>query len=766
VRRPDRDVGILVQGGKQISGSLRKVDQRPFDNITARGLASLPASVYADNAVTGVLLSARRQRIVVALAVLVALGLAGVVLTAFPKRYHAEAVVQFNFGRQDGDTGAGPDSSLTLDPTAVVQGEAVVLRSHMMARRIVTRLGLAAEPEQPEKSIWNTLAAWLPRTFLSNYLSDGVLQPVTSADQAERDLMSRLTIGTDNRSYVLTIGYTADSPKAAARIANAVANEYIEERAEAKAGADNRRAGWLEAQIVASTRELGDAENAVAAYRAKVGLVESPSGGDSVGDQQLTSLTSQANDASLARMAAETRLARIQELSRSGAALATSDLQDLPTIQALIQRERTARTDLVELQTRLGMLHPSVVQAQASLNSAVTALNAEVARTVSGLEANVEATQRMERVLTDRLNALRVQVIAAKARQSTLRNLDDQARAIRERLSSLRRSYDQVVASRALGVVAASLAVQAQAVRFSASPNPIVILAAALLAGLLIGISCAVLIERRDHGLRSSTEVTPSMGVRCLGMLPEVSRKTLVDSEPLGRKRTLERSMLDEAIRMVGAGVQMFDGASTGRVVLVTSVAPGEGKSVFVQALADVIVMSGQRVLVINGAPSCNGQPESGQHDSHDVIDPTPLNGVRHLVVKRKVVSSFANEVFDTDYVTRLLDDARRHFDIVLVEGPPVMLVADSLVLARYVDTTILLVRWATTSRVWIEATLRCMRENSVAIDGLVLTRVDLSRHARMRFSDQCAQYLRQRYFYGRLSGRSKARRSDSARAA
>jgi hypothetical protein len=53
--------------------------------------------------------------------------------------------------------------------------------------------------------------------------------------------------------------------------------------------------------------------------------------------------------------------------------------------------------------------------------------------------------------------------------------------------------------------------------------------------------------------------------------------------------------MFDEAIRMVGAGVQVFDGASTGRVVLVTSVAPAEGKSVFVQALADVIVMSGQR---------------------------------------------------------------------------------------------------------------------------------------------------------------------------
>jgi succinoglycan biosynthesis transport protein ExoP len=757
---------VRGQGGKQISGSFGKVDQRPFDNITARALGSLPANVYADNVVTGVLLSARRQRVAVTLAVLVALALAGVMLAVFPKRYHAEAVVQFNFGRQDADTGAGSDSTLALDPAAVVQGEAVVLRSHMMARRIVTRLGLSTETDLPIKTIWNTLAAWLPQTFLSNYMPDSINQSVTSTDQVERDLMSRLTISTDNRSYVVTIGYTADSPKIAARMANAVANEYIQQRAEAKANADNRRAGWLEAQIVASSRELGEAENAVSAYRAKAGLVDNPSGGDSVVDPQLANLTSQTNDATLARMAAETRLARIQELSRSGAALATSDLQDLPTIQALIQRERTARTEVVELQTRLGMLHPSVVQAQASLNSAVTALNAEVARTVSGLEANVEAAQKMERILTDRMDALRVQVIAAKARQTTLRNLDDQARAIRERLSSLRRSYDQVVASRALGAVAASLAVQAEPVRYATSPNAIVILAVALVAGLAVGISCAVLIERRDHGLRSSTEVTPSMGVRCLGMLPEVSRKTLADREPLGRKRSLERSMLDEAVRMVGAGVQMFDSASTGRVVLVTSVAPSEGKSMFLQALADVIVMSGQRVLVINGAPSCDALADSGQYDSHDVIDPTPRDGVRHLIVKRKVVSTFASEVFDTDYITRVLDDARRHFDVILVEGPPVMLVADSLVLARYVDTTILLVRWASTSRVWTEATLRCMRENSIAVDGLVLTRVDLNRHARMRFSDQCAQYLRQRYFYGRLSGRSKARRTDSVRAA
>jgi polysaccharide biosynthesis transport protein len=558
--------------------------------------------------------------------------------------------------------------------------------------------------------------------------------------------MSRLTVSTDNRTYIITISYAANSPVVAARVANAVANEYLQRRAEAKIDVDDRRIQWLDGQVVSSTRDLAQAEKDAAAFRTQAGLLDSAVGSGS-GEQQLGDLTAKVNDATFARIGAENRLARVKSLSQAGSALATSDLQDLPTIRVLTERELSARNELIELQTRLGPQHPTVVQARTSLAKATEALAGEATRTVSGIEASVEMTRHVEQAVKERLANLERQIIATKTQQTTLRNLEDRAQAIRERLGSLRRNYEQLLADRAFGAVSASLVVPADPVRFPASPNPVTFLTAALLGGLGIGVLGAILIERRDRGFRSSDELSNNLGVRCLGMLPYLSGKTVTVGRRLSRKQMLERIMFDEAVRAVGAGVRLFNATPRSRVVLITSVVPGEGKSLFCRALADALVASGQRVLLIDGTPTrsqrSSEDPPSRGRDSAD--------GETSLIAQYKAVATITADAF-AGHFTRMLADARNHFDVIVIESPPVMLVADTLVFGRQADIRILVTQWAATTRASVGATFNRLYENSVGVDGLVLTRVDLGRHARLRFADQCAYYSGQRNFYGRLT--------------
>jgi Mrp family chromosome partitioning ATPase len=79
------------------------------------------------------------------------------------------------------------------------------------------------------------------------------------------------------------------------------------------------------------------------------------------------------------------------------------------------------------------------------------------------------------------------------------------------------------------------------------------------------------------------------------------------------------------------------------------------------------------------------------------------------------------------------------------------MLVADSLVLGREADVVLHVVRWAHTPRRVVEAALRRLGENALAIDGVVLTRVNLRRHRRLHLFDDCSFYAKQHRLYERM---------------
>ncbi|MEJ1978048.1 MAG: polysaccharide biosynthesis tyrosine autokinase [Acetobacteraceae bacterium] len=758
-----------------------------------KDLSRVPARAHHEMASTNVLIAAWRRSGLIVLTVIVALAMALIALSVLKKQYRAEAILQLNLDKRESGQVDNDAAPVALDANSIVQSELKIIRSRIIARRVVDRLHLADDPRYappaaenaasqqggdasaspPDllarvEDTWHAVAGdalgWLHRTVSPSVQAD--IDPMTRRiEAAENDLLSHLSADTDNRSYIVTVNYTSDNPERSARIANAVAEEYIQRRIEANFDAAGKTAEWLNAQIKSTAKTLSDAEDMVEAYRAQSGLLELGTS-ENLDQQQLRNLSAQLSAAVLARTDAEAKLARMQDLERSGEVPSAADLQGSPLVQNLVERQAAARKDLATMLAKFGVSHPAVIQAQAGLASTNAALATELRRAVSIVQGDVAAAQRTEADVRQRLGVLQHTMIAGKTKESELRTRLAATQAIRERLETLTRSRDQALAFQQLRPVAASLIVPAEPVRSPSSPKPIIVFPLALACGLGIGLVAATMLERRDRGLRTSADVGPVTGTRCLGMVPEVSQRVLSGHGGRNDEYALQQSLLTEAARSVGAAVGLFGLARDCRVVLVTSSVNGEGKSTLCHAMAQSLVAAGQRVLLVDGWPRrVEGPPPVTM--TRDMF-PQAFDSQAGLLQERSLTvlqrgssGSLATDVFSSGAFAHLLEHARKHFDVILLEGPSVMLVADSLVLGRLADTVIHVARWSNTKQRTIEAALQRLNESSIGVDGVVLTRVHLGRHAALKIADYCSYYLKERRFYQRLTGRGKARPTD-----
>ena len=217
-------------------------------------------------------------------------------------------------------------------------------------------------------------------------------------------------------------------------------------------------------------------------------------------------------------------------------------------LQRLVERQATAKKDLGDKLSRFGPRHPDVIQAQQAVAELDESIRAEVKRAVSVIESDAAAAQHTEQDLKSGLTLSQRRMIESKGNEAELRTLQANAEAARDRLTDLIRSRNQALALRDLRPVGASVIARSPS-RQPSSPKPTIVLALALVGGLGTGISAAVLLEQADNGLRSSSEVKSWLGVRCVGMVPELRSLTPVTGGKSPRSIAGPERDFDEAIR-------------------------------------------------------------------------------------------------------------------------------------------------------------------------------------------------------------------------
>ncbi len=230
-------------------------------------------------------------------------------------------------------------------------------------------------------------------------------------------------------------------------------------------------------------------------------------------------------------------------------------------------------------------------------------------------------------------------------------------------------------------------------------------MAIALMLGLMLGVGLALLRDWIDQTLRSAEEISAVLDLPILGVVPSMSRKLGISDRGQKVHRDPD-SPAAEACRTIRTAVFFGAPKNKARTILVTSPAPGDGKTTLVSNLAIAMAQAGQKTLIVDGdlrKPTQHRIFEvnhldvglssvlAGSMTLEDVVRPTGVKGLGLLPCGLSVPNP--SEILNSERFAKVLEMLSGAYDRVIIDAPPVLSVTDAQILAAICDVTLLVLR-------------------------------------------------------------------------
>ncbi|NVJ70144.1 MAG: CpsD/CapB family tyrosine-protein kinase, partial [Alphaproteobacteria bacterium] len=266
-----------------------------------------------------------------------------------------------------------------------------------------------------------------------------------------------------------------------------------------------------------------------------------------------------------------------------------------------------------------------------------------------------------------------------------------------------------------------------------------------------------------DNGYRSHDQLRQDLHLRGLGMVPLVDKSVLKDKKPEDYIAERPTSSFAEAHRNVHASL-MFSGADgrTPKVLAVTSSVPGEGKSTLTLCLAQILGRTGLKVLVVecdlrrpvfrqrmdvskDQHLSVNDILAGNARQSGKSIYKDANTGIHLLWAER---TEDPQERFTSAEFSHFLGEARKQYDLVLLDTPPIMAVADAMIVARHAESVMFAVQWEATPKGIVKTAVKQLAQTNIPIAGAVMTQVNVKRHRGYGYGDHGYYYGGKNHYY------------------
>lgn len=699
----------------------------------------------------------RRRATIIAVTGL-GVGLTALLLLLLPPRYTATALLM---------VAAPPARVVAMD--AVLAGspadaqtvftEAEVLRAPALLDAVAAAQGVHDDPEynhalRPPGLLRKAMLA-LPqgwdRLLLGRPLPRDPGSPEARAATLDA-FRDAVTVRPIHRSRVIAVEVESERPARAAALANALADAYLTAQLDAKFEATQRANAWLDDRLSALRDAVRIAEKAVGDYRAAHGLTEAA--GTPLTSLQLTEVNSQLILARSRRSEAEARLAAMRaarDPATAPEALASPLVQKLKEQEAAVLRKQS------ELATRYGEKHPRMIDVRAELDDLRAKIATEVAALAKGLENEVRAARAREDSLARSLAELQGRDAVEDEAAITLRELEREAEATRLMYEAFLARFKETSEQQSLQEPDARVVSAAVAPIEPSFPRRLPVLLSAAVAAMAAGVALAFLRERLDRAMRTAADVEAATGRPPLAMVPLAAPR----AAPADAILDAPTDAAAEAVRTLRAALMVRARGAAPGVVAVTSSLPEEGKTTLALWLARASAQAGRPTVVVDcdlrrpAVASALGLADgptlidvlAGTAELDDALVGDPRGPLKILPAGRAGIAAL--DIAETPALADLLTALRQRFEMVVVDAPPVLPVADGRLLARRADHVLYAVRWEATPRDLAAEGVRTL--TLAGVDPLpVVTRVDLARHARYGYGDAAGVYGRYAAYYGK----------------
>ena len=715
-------------------------------------------------AATPIQLVLRQKWPILGFAVLVT-ALVAVVVLQLPPRYTSVASVAVDT-RQPRVLGAENIVSSQPLETNMLRTMMESFNSAEMAVEVVRRLNLQRKPEFCEgmapKPSWDERLAGVANLLRGEKPVQASVTCPVSVEAAALYLLGRVNAFNDNRSYVIRIGVEVKDPGLAADTANAYAEVFIARRRSLGQRLAEEANTALQANAGQLRERMKAAADALERFRTEHGLASLREGTPLA--QTVAELNSQTSTVNGELIQKESMVRQLHQLAASNGSASSSTLAlASPLIQRLLERQAQLAATQSQLRSSLGNMHPDVQAVGAQLGRLSQQIRFEIGKVVEAATGEVAALRTHQASLVQTLRELQGRLGEQANAESRLRELERDANFTRDLYQSSLTRLTEINVERGFQGADARLAAEALPPDLPSFPRFNMLVAGAFVASIGAGSALTLLRSLTSGVLRSSNDLERQLGLRMLGLFPRPAQHHMAPHDVVLDQPWSMEAEATHATLATLIGPYLERNGPMGRVVMVTSALPGEGKTSLSLALGRTAVQSGLSAIVIDcdlRRPSVEGMVGPAQNEERRqalaengiaaLFDRPDLDNRSNLLVMpvRGTVQN-PRSALTLSGLPQVLRRLRMHYDIIILDTPPTLAVADSCNLGPLADDAVVVVNWRHTPRAAVADSVKALRRSGVNLAGAVFSKVDLRRYARTdaeghRYARAYRQYYHQ----------------------
>lgn len=662
------------------------------------------------------------------------------------------------------------------DSMEAFNSQVQILKSRPVAESVIRQLKLIDHPAMvaPETSGWFDAEIADLKSTVADLMGTPPEPPGTEAEIAAKlweDVLLKfsgaLTIEPVLKSQIVKVSFDSTDKELAAQVANAVVDAYIENDLEARSQMTQKANSWLMERMEGLRKKLESSEQALQRYREKENIIDNKGVVLSGTGKQFEEVSSYLAAARMRLAEAQSAYDQVKDHKKKSLEVLQSIpavLKD-PTVLQTKQAHASAQRLVTEYQSRYAGAHPKMIAAIAEQKSAHEALARAVDAAINGIIREYEMAQSTA-------GAMAGAQAKTKADIQDITRKEFQLSVLQREVDSNKQLYDTFLSraketevSANLQSTAGRLVDPAVVMSVPLKPKKRLVVALAAILGLFAGVVLVFLRDFLDNTLHSVVDVERRLGVDVLGTLQMFDPKMGGKVNPARVFLEDPNGAFSESVRTLRTAVLLSAIDEPHRVVAVTSSVPGEGKTTIAINLGFALGQM-KKVLIVDAdlrRPNVGAAIGEGMDKGHGLVDflageatfkecirATPNPNVFVLPAGTRFNSPL--ELISSQKFGETITKLKELFDVVVIDCPPLKPVSDSLVISRYANAVLYVVKSDSTPHQLVGAAIKRLHDMEAPLLGVVLNMVDFKKADRYGHYSYGYKY---QYAYGQEPDKS-----------
>ncbi|MBI5640005.1 MAG: polysaccharide biosynthesis tyrosine autokinase [Nitrospirae bacterium] len=623
-----------------------------------------------------------------------------------------------------------------------------LIQSTAVARRVVDANSLAKSGSyfgRKEKglSLVRGVLGWfrdlLSAVFRTKEVRD--LNPKEAEDESRADVIAKtisagIQVKPVKNSRIVEISYSSTNPELAKLIVNSIASAYMGEVLELNMSSTRYTLNWMTKKAEEEKEKLATAEKSMQEYMRDQNFVALENKMTII-PQKISELNSQLINAETKRKTAETLYLKVKEVSENlNEAETIAVIASDPSLQSLRQQMLKAEQNIMEYSQKYGKKHPLMIRAIEDLNGLKVKKEQETRRIIQSIKNDYELARSNETNLRRLLSETKGEALNLSEKFIEYGVLNREVETNRQLYDALIKKVKEQSITDNVQTVNVLVVEKAETPASPVKPRKAMNLLMGIIFGLFGGIGIALFVEYLDQTIKSPEDAEAKLGVPVLGMIPfirapEKPIEGMVINEPT--------SPFAENYKAIRTALLLSSAEKPPKRILITSTGPEEGKTVTAINLAIAIAQSEYSVLLIDGdlrrprvhkvfgIANTKGLSTylAGASDIN-IMQQGPLPNLS--IIPAGPIPPNPSELLSSNRMVEMIDSLSGKFDIIICDSPPLLSVADSLVLHNILDGTIIIARAGETTYDAMKKGLRSLMNLKGHIFGMVINGLDIKK--------------------------------------